>query len=302
MSGTTGEQALPGTAGELGRPRVVVLADPEALARQAAGLVVESLRAAVERRGRADVALTGGSSAAALYRTLAGPDHGTRVDWTPVHFWWGDERYVPSTHPLSNALQAYTHLLAIAARANESGEGAGASDVKAGKVPGLDVPAENVHPVPVDLAIARGPGGAAWAAEQYAAELHRALPAGADGVPAFDLILLGVGTDGHILSVFPGSRALHERGALVMAVPTPTHVEPHVERITLTPRVLDAAGSIVVMVPGEGKAEVVGDLFRAERDPDRWPAQLAMRASATWLLDEASAAQLPVEVAAARPS
>jgi 6-phosphogluconolactonase len=291
-----------GTAGELGKPRIVVLADAEAIAREAAGLVVESLRRAVEGRGRADIALTGGSSAAALYRTLAGSDFGTRVDWSLVHFWWGDERYVPSTHPLSNALQAYTYLLAIAARANESGEGAGASDVKAGKVPGLDVPAQNVHPIPVDLAIARGPEGAVWAAEQYADELRRALPAGADGIPAFDLVLLGVGPDGHILSVFPGSRALREGAALVVAVPAPTRVEPHVERITLTPRVLDAAGSIVVMVTGEGKAGVVGELFRAERDPDRWPAQLAIRASATWLLDEASASQLPVEIAAARPS
>ncbi|HEV8516546.1 MAG TPA: 6-phosphogluconolactonase [Candidatus Limnocylindrales bacterium] len=282
------------------RPRVVVLPDPDALAREAAELVLEALGRAIERRGRADAALTGGSSATGLFRALAAPESRGRLQWGRVHLWWGDDRYVPSTHPDSNAGLAYQHLLGIAARAGESGEGAGGTDLLAGKVSGLPIPAGNVHPIPVDAAIARGPDGARWAAAQYAEELRRALPVGPGGLPAFDLVLLGVGPDGHILSTFPGSRALAEGAPLVVAVRAPGHDAPHLERVTLNPRFLEAAGRIVVMIPGQAKAAIVRELFGSEDDPERLPAQLAMRENATWLLDEAAAAELPAEVPASR--
>ena len=273
-------------------PRIVVVRDAEALAREAATLLIGAIASGIETRGRADVALTGGSSAAALYRTLAGPDFQDRVDWGRVHLWWGDERYVPSGHPDSNAGLAFGTLLAIAARSTQSGEGAASTDVLAERTPGLPIPAENVHPIPVDRAIGRGPDNAAWAAEQYATELTQ-LPSDEAGVPIFDAVLLGVGSDGHILSAFPGSKALEPGGPIALAVPAPTHIGPHLERITLEPRILEAARTVLVMVPGEAKAEIVPLVLGDERDPDRWPAQLARRSNAIWLLDEAAARGLP---------
>src|SRR6185436_4087002 len=93
------------------------------------------------------------------------------------------------------------------------------------------------------------------AAERYAAELERYLPARGD-LPGFDVVLLGMGPDGHILSVFPGSKALRS-DSLVVAVPAPQHVEPHLARVSLNPKVLSVAGLVIVMVAGEAKADVL---------------------------------------------
>ena len=103
--------------------------------------------------------------------------------------------------------------------------------------------------------------------------------------PAFDLILLGVGPDGHILSVFPGSGAFDER-AWAVGVPAPTHVEPHVGRVTLNPALVPAAHDLLVVSTGEAKADVLADVLKGPEDPRRLPAQLARRAGATWILDQ----------------
>lgn len=271
------------------RPRTVVLPDADAVAREAARIITGALAAAIEERGRADLALTGGSTAGALYGVLTSPEFRDGLDWDRVHLWWGDERYVPTDHPDSNAGLAFDRLLAIGARSGESGEGASSTDVLAERAPGLPIPAANIHPIPVDLAIARGSEGAAWAAEEYARQLQRELPAAAGGAPAFDVLLLGVGPDGHILSVFPESRALDPAGALVRAVPAPTHIGPHLERITLDPRILDAARQILVMVTGDAKAEMLGTLLAEGGEPPTLPAGLAIRDNATWLLDAPAA-------------
>lgn len=271
------------------QPRTVVLTDADAVASEAASIITGVLAAAISERGRADLALTGGSTAGALYGVLTSPEFRDGLDWDAVHLWWGDERYVPTDHPDSNAGLAFDRLLAIGARSGESGEGASSTDVLAERTPGLPIPAANIHPIPVDLAIARGSEGAAWAAEEYARQLQRELPAGADGVPAFDVLLLGVGPDGHILSVFPESRASDPAGPLVRRVPAPTHIGPHLERITLDPRILDAARQIVVMVTGDAKAEMLGKLLSAGDEPPALPARLAIRDNAVWLLDAAAA-------------
>ena len=113
-----------------------------------------------------------------------------------------------------------------------------------------------------------------------------------DGWPAFDLMLLGVGDDGHILSVFPGSPAL-DATELALAIPAPTHIGPHLERVTLNPALVGAAVGVLVVVTGADKAATIGAIFGTDRDPRRWPAQLALRAGATWILDEAAAGGLP---------
>ena len=270
------------------QPRTLVLADADAVAREAAGIITGALAEAISERGRADLALTGGSTAGALYGVLTSPEFRHGLDWDRVHLWWGDERYVPTDHPDSNAGLAFDNLLGIGARSGESGEGASSTDVLAERTPGLAIPAANIHPIPVDLAIARGSEGAAWAAEEYARQL-RELPTADDGVPAFDVVLLGVGPDGHILSVFPESRALDPGGPLVSAVPAPTHVGPHIPRITLDPRILDAARHIVVMVTGDAKAEMLARLLGAADEASTLPAARAIRDNALWLLDKAAA-------------
>jgi 6-phosphogluconolactonase len=113
-----------------------------------------------------------------------------------------------------------------------------------------------------------------------------------DGWPAFDLILLGLGNDGHILSVFPESPAV-DSARWALAIPAPTHIEPHVERVTLNPAVVTVAGRVLVGAYGAAKADIVGRLFAPDRDPRVLPAQLALRDGATWILDEAAAARLP---------
>ncbi|MEJ7752615.1 MAG: 6-phosphogluconolactonase, partial [Candidatus Limnocylindrales bacterium] len=149
----------------------------------------------------------------------------------------------------------------------------------------VPVPTANVHPVPTDETNAS-------AAERYEAEIRAYLPLDGQGRPVFDVILLGMGPDGHILSVFPGSAALEPGVPAVMPIPAPSHVEPHVERVTLTPGVLEAARHVLVMVAGAGKAEMVRQVLEGERDPQRWPAQLAVLPQVTWLLDGESAANL----------
>ncbi|MBA3779123.1 MAG: 6-phosphogluconolactonase [Chloroflexi bacterium] len=278
-----------------GEPEILVLRDAEAIAGEAAARFAAAVEEGVAERGRADIALTGGSSAGALYRRLADSPWRERVDWTRLHLWWGDERLVPNDHPESNAGLVYSILLDIGARTTQSGEGAASTDVLAGHEAGATVPADQVHPFPVSEAIGRGDGGGAWAAEQYAEQLRSMLPAGQDGLPAFDLILLGVGSDGHIFSVFPDSAALAPDAPLALSIPAPDHISPHVPRLTLNPRLLETARQVLVMVPGSSKAEIIEQVLGPERDSRRWPAQLARRANTTWLLDESSAARLSLD-------
>ena len=155
------------------------------------------------------------------------------------------------------------------------------------------VPPANVHAPRMTHALADG-SGLDGAVSAYDAELRSAgLAMFDDGVPAFDVVLLGVGPDGHVLSVFPNSALLDDGEAWVAAIPAPTHVEPHVPRLSLTPRIIEAAGQVLVVSHGSGKAAILASVFGAERDEHRWPAQLARRENATWFLDRAAAAQLP---------
>jgi 6-phosphogluconolactonase len=245
--------------------------------------VAAALRAGVEERGRADWATTGGSSSVGIYRHLAAPVHVQDVPWPSVHVWWGDDRYVPQDHALSN-VKPFVDILLDAA-GHEEGTSLGGS---AAPVP---LPVANVHPFRTTSAIGASRGAAACAAE-LGEELRAADLPIVDGWPVFDLVLLGVGADGHVLSVFPGSSAFGSKD-WALAIPAPTHIEPHVQRVTLNPAILTVARRLIVVAFGAGKAAVLGAIFGGEVDPARWPAQLARRESATWILDRAAAANLP---------
>lgn len=251
-------------------PTVIVCPDRRVIAERAVDLLTDGLRTGLARRREAHLALTGGSSATALFGVLCGSDRSARVDWGRVHVWQGDERFVPWSHPDSNWAEARRGWLE-----HEDGP---------------KIPSAQLHPIPVDEAIATE-RDATWAAQRYAEDIDRHLPR-VDDVPAFDVVLLGVGNDGHILSTFPGTSPIHEQGRAAQAVPAPTHIEPHVERVTLAPHLLRVAGQVIVMVPGAGKADIIAMCFAPRRDPDRLPAQLALRPNAVWLLEPGSAAGL----------
>ncbi len=265
-----------------GEPEIVVAADPDGAAAAAAERIAASLTDAVARRGRADWAATGGSSVIGVYRHLVSAPLREAVPWASVHVWWGDDRYVPRDHPLSNVKPLDDILLGIGL--TEEGEAGGPR-------PGVALPVSNLHPFRTTEAIGNG-RGPAWCAAALAEELAEAgLPA-AGPWPIMDLIQLGIGADGHVLSVFPGSAALGA-SELALPVPAPTQIEPHVERVTLNPALIGAARSVLVVATGAMKAAVLADVFSETRDPSRWPAQLARRSGATWILDAAAAASLP---------
>jgi 6-phosphogluconolactonase len=273
-------------------PRIEILADPEATSQAAAHAIADALAAAVAERGRADWATTGGSTPVGIYRALSVAPLRDEVPWHAVHVWWGDDRYVPRDHPLSNVNPLDQVLVSASARAGLSGTGEYAVDVDTGVEPGVPLPAANIHAPRMNDAIGLA-AGPEWAATEYADRLRDAgLPASEDGFPILDVALVGVGADGHILSAFPGS-ALFDSEAWVAAVPAPEHIEPHIARISLNPRILGLARLPIVVAHGAGKAAIMATVLGTERDERRWPAQVARREGALWFLDRAAAAELP---------
>ncbi|HNS50699.1 MAG TPA: 6-phosphogluconolactonase [Anaerolineae bacterium] len=235
---------------------VVVVADAQALAQEAAQRFAGLACEAAKRRGRFCAALSGGTTPGSLYRLLAEEPYRSRIPWIQVHLFWADERSVPADHPASNYRLVQEALLV--------------------RVP---VRAVNVHRV-------RGELGAEEAARRYDRELRRffgGLP------PRWDLVLLGVGRDGHTASLFPGSAALEEKERLSVAA-SGLYDDRPAERVTLTLPALNAAEHVLFLVSGCEKAEVVQSVLT---DADgRLPARRICLASGrvTWIVDAAAAA------------
>lgn len=270
-----------------GEPEVVVMPTPEACSQLAAERIAVALTDAVAARGVAYWATTGGSTPAGIYRYLATAPLRDSVPWESVELWWGDDRFVPRDHPLSNVKVAADVLLDIGALSGESGTGGYGVDVGGGRLSGAPIPAANVHPVPASEAIAEDKD-TEWCAARYAAMLAADGPPIEADWPAFDLVLLGVGPDGHVLSVFPDSETF-DRNEVALAVPAPTHIEPHVARVTLNPAVLSVARTVIVVAHGDGKARILADILNGEREPRRLPGQLARRTGASWIIDREAA-------------
>ncbi len=253
-------------------PEILVLPTAEDASHVAAHRIAAALTAAVEARGVAHWVTTGGSTPGQIYRHLADVPLRETVPWDRVHLWWGDDRWAPPEDILSNALACWDLLL-------------------------RDVPilADQVHVIPIGDALAAGDGPETVAA-RYATTLAGAgLEIDAGGFPQLDVVLVGVGSDGHLFSVFPDSPSWDDPG-WALAVPAPTHIAPHVARVTLHPLVVTAARLVIAVVLGTGKAAILGEIFGRERDVRRLPAQLARRAGALWVLDEAAAAAVPPEL------
>jgi 6-phosphogluconolactonase len=264
-------------------PRIQVVADPAEAGLAAARHIGRALTAAVAARGRADWATTGGSTAPAIYRALTDdPELRDGVPWHAVQVWWGDDRFVPRDHPYSNVKPLEDVLLGATSRLIGTASSADR---------GVPLPVENLHPFRTAEAIGAG-RDAASVARLLAADLADEGLEERSGFPVLDLVLLGVGPDGHILSVFPGSAAW-DATEWAVAVPAPTHVEPHIERVTLHPTIVEVAREVLVVATGAGKADVLAEVLGAsQRDPRRLPAQAARHDRATWILDEAAARSL----------
>ena len=246
-------------------PQVVVHRDKDLLAEAAAARLVTAVVDAQASRGRADVVLTGGSMGSAVLECLGRSPARDAVDWRHLHLWWGDERFLPAGDPERNETQARAALLDA--------------------VP-LD-PAQ-VHPMPA----ADGPDGGDVdaAARRYAAELAAAAPSGSP-VPEFDVLMLGVGPDAHVASLFPEHPALHERWQPVVGVrgapkPPPT-------RVSLTFPALCAARDVWFLVSGADKAGAVGLALSGVGELQAPAAGVRGSRSTTWLLDRDAATHVP---------
>ena len=251
-------------------PTVRVLNDAQGVAEAAADRVIEAATTAVAARGVFHLCTTGGSTPAALYRALREPSRADRMPWAQTQIWFGDDRFVPRADPLSNVAPLDAHLLTA------SPNGAASPLV-----------ASAVHPWPTTAA------DAPTAVSAYLAELRDAgLPHTQRGFPIFDLVLIGIGGDGHCLSVFPGSPLALEGAPVAAGVPAPTHIEPHVPRLSFSLGVLAAAREALALAPGAGKAEALARIFSSGTAVSDAPAKAALIPTATWLLDTASAAKL----------
>lgn len=237
---------------------VRVVPDDDALAHAAAELFTTCFRNAVASHNRFTVAVSGGSTPRRLYALLGLPPYCEGLDWNALHLFWVDERCVPPGHTESN----YTLV----------------RDTLLSRVP---VPERNVHRI-------RGEEGPERAASLYEKELKTFFAA--SEVPVFDLILLGVGEDGHIASIFPGSPATRETTQLVMPV---YRDPPELNRVTMTLRVLNNAGQIAFLVAGDRKQNVLHDILSGKHTRTS-PAGLvqAMHGKLSWLLDERAAKKL----------
>lgn len=258
---------------EMMRQELTVLDTADDLARSAADTLVRLARESVERRGRFVIALSGGSTPERLYRVLAGePRFRDAVPWSGMHVCWGDERLVPPAHRDSNYRMAREALL--------------------DHVP---IPAAQIHRIASDCA---DPESAAAA---YEVTLRGVFGLGEGEFPSFDLLLLGMGADGHTASLFPESTALRERTRLVVA-PWVETVGAH--RITLTMPVLTSAAHTLLIVSGEEKAAALRDVFEGPHEPERLPAQglRESRGVVAWLADRAAASALTASRRRATPA
>jgi len=242
-------------------PQVIVCEDGAEVARRAAERFIEIAREAINANGKFSVALAGGSTPKKLYDLLASDEYRDQIEWPKVHIFFGDERCVPPDDAESNYRMANEAMLA--------------------RVP---VPPQNVHRMV-------GDGDAVANARLYEDELRGYFDE--EQWPRFDLVLLGMGDDGHTASLFPGSQALQETSAWATA----NWVEKfQTFRITLSAPAINHAAHVLFLVTGAGKAARLPEVINGERDTNRLPSQLIQPQAAggklEWLIDKDAAANL----------
>ena len=236
------------------------LDSPEQIAAEAAEIFCNLAIEQASQEIKSRIALSGGSTPKLLYRLLASADYRNKVPWDNIQFFFGDERWVPPSHPDSNYKLANDELFTR-----------------------VGVPPANVFPMPTeDLSPEQ-------AAQRYETTLRQAFEE--EGLPLFDLIFLGMGDDGHTASLFPHTDVLRE-GKKLAAAPYVEKLKSH--RVTLTPPVLLAADRVLFMVAGESKAPALREVLQGKYNFEQYPSQLLRNAlgQVTWLIDKAAATEL----------
>jgi 6-phosphogluconolactonase len=237
---------------------VQIFANADALLDVAADVVMSEATVRIAARGRFMVALSGGSTPQGLYRRLASEHARHRIDWARVHLFWGDERCVPPTDDASNYRMAREAL-----------------------IDHVPIPPAQVHRI-------HGEDPPNQAAARYDAQLRTTLGATGGGAGVLDLVLLGLGSDGHTASLFPYMPAPRETTRWVLAEQVD---DARGWRITLTPPVLNAARAIVFLVAGADKADVLAAVLEGPAVPETLPAQRIAKGSGNvrWMVDRAAA-------------
>ena len=238
----------------------------DTLAARAAEMVTAAARAAIQQRGKFTLVLSGGSTPEKLYALLAQPERSAAIDWLNVSLFFGDERFVSAEDPASNFGMARRSLLG-----------------------GINVPTAQVFAMPTDEE------SPAKVAAAYSRELGRAFGQTPDSAPPprFDLVLLGLGDDGHTASLFEGKDSLHVTDKWV-TWSSPGVLPPLVDRITLTYPVLNATREVVFLVAGQKKADVLQEVLEGVPGFDQYPAAgvRPTEGTLTWLVDESAASRL----------
>ncbi len=234
------------------KPKVEIFADRSQLIARALALTLAEIKDAIAQRGRCTIALAGGNTPKPLYEQLAIQD----LPWQAIHIFWGDERYVPISDPQSNAGMAANAWLNHVA-----------------------IPPENIHPMPTHSA------DPAESAQIYDQQIQTFFGTGSNVFPSFDIILLGLGPDGHTASLFPHTAALQvcDRNVTVGN-------KDDQPRITLTVPVLNQARCILFLATGANKQEALTQIFAKSADSAQYPARLIqpINGKLTWLLDAAA--------------
>jgi 6-phosphogluconolactonase len=232
--------------------------DADVLVGDVASALLDRLEAAQARGEVPQIGLTGGSIAEQLHRELARRAADSSVDWSRVVFWWGDERFVPRDSPDRNALQAREALLDH-----------------------VGVDEANVHEVPASDEVAT----AEESAEAYSATMR------SEGAGFFEVLMLGIGPDGHCASLFPGHPALEARDAIAVAIHDSPKPPP--DRVTLTFEAMDRCRAVWFIASGDGKADAVARALAPEGTIAETPARGVSGDETIWWLDDAAASRLP---------
>jgi 6-phosphogluconolactonase len=243
------------------KPEIVICQDADELSRKAAAQFIEIASDAITRSGRFAVALSGGSTPKALYSLLASSEYRDRADWQRVHLFWGDERCVPPDRSESNFRMVEEALLR-----------------------NISIPEQNIH----RMAGEKEPSSAA---ADYERELRDFFELGPGQRPRFDLVLLGLGEDGHTASLFPGSAALNEHQRLV-AAPYVEKLKAH--RLTLTLPVINDAAQVTFLVAGSGKSAIVQQILNGTTGDAELPAARIrpLQGGLTWLITQDAAGRI----------
>lgn len=233
-----------------------VFEDTAATCKAVAAFIAETAQHAIHTNGKFSIALSGGNTPKKLYEYMSEPTFAALMPWDKTYVFWSDERCVPFSDEQNNSHMAFEAML--------------------NKVP---VPPANIFPIPVELS-----------AQEAASEYERKIKIFfGDQFPVFDIILLGLGDNGHTASLFPHTSILNEKIRLVKEVFVP---ELNTYRISFTVPLINKAAKIVFFVTGKSKATIINTIFTGETNPNEYPAQLIRKEKTYWFIDKAANSQL----------